>query len=300
MHAWKPPDLRGRVAVVTGASRGVGRGIAHELGFAGATVYVTGRSIDGTPTAQGPGTIDETARLVTEAGGKGVAVRCDHTVDGDVAILAERVRREQGHLDLLVNNVWGGYENYDPADFEAPFWEQPIGRWDRMMTAGLRAHYVASVRLVPLMLPQRRGLVVMTSAGDRGMLLGDVQYDLAKSSVERLALAMAFQLKHFDITCLAVEPGFTRTEKVVAATKDPAALQGTDSPRFVGRGIASLAADPAQMALSGTVVKAGELGLRYGFQDIDGHQPAPWTMPPSWSQHIAQHYAALAAKWPRG
>lgn len=143
-------DLSGRVAVVTGASRGVGRGIAVELGAAGATVYVTGRSVDDDRTENLPGTVDGTAEAVTAAGGAGIAVRCDHTDDEDVRLLFERVTSEQGRLDLLVNNAWGGYEQYDES-FDAPFWEQSIRRWDAMFDAGVRPAFTASRLAVPLL-----------------------------------------------------------------------------------------------------------------------------------------------------
>jgi len=147
------------VALVTGASRGAGRGIALELGEAGAIVYVTGRSVSGGPTTDNvPGTIDECAREITNRGGRGIAVRCDHTVDADVESLFARIRSDHGRLDILVNNVWGGYENSECRPLPlVPFWEQPLEQWDRMFTAGVRAHLVASRLAVPLMLPQRRG-----------------------------------------------------------------------------------------------------------------------------------------------
>src|SRR5436309_7480786 len=144
--------LRGRVAVVTGASRGVGRGIALALGEAGAVVYVTGRSEDGKTTEGLPGTIRETAEAVTQRGGQGIAVRCDHTADAEVEALFARVSREKGRLDLLVNNVWGGYEGHDWSRFGAPFWEQPVRHWSGMFEAGVRAHLVASRLAVPLLL----------------------------------------------------------------------------------------------------------------------------------------------------
>src|SRR5687768_12816181 len=154
------------VALVTGASRGAGRAIAAELGAAGATVYVTGRSVSGGPTTDNvPGTIDETARVVTEAGGHGIALRCDHTVDEDVESLFTRIRREHGRLDILINNVWGGYENSECRPLPlVPFWEQSPHQWHSMFTAGVRAHLMASRLAVPLMLPQRRGLIVSTTA----------------------------------------------------------------------------------------------------------------------------------------
>src|SRR5262249_22706969 len=156
-----------KIAVVTGASRGVGKGIALALGDAGATVYVTGRSDAGGTTEGLPGTIQETAKAVTERGGHRVAVRCDHKADGHVEALFARVKQEQGRLDLLVNNAWGGYEQYDWSRFTAPFWEQPLGHWAGMFECGVRAHLVASRLAVPLMIPGRRGLIIHTTAWDR-------------------------------------------------------------------------------------------------------------------------------------
>ena len=179
-------DLRGKIALVTGASRGIGRGIAQELGAAGATVYVTGRSVRGSATTENlGGDVDGAAALVTHSGGSGIPVRCDHTRDADVEALFERIRREQGRLDILVNNVWGGYERFGDADFVAPFWEQPMWRWDLMFDAGVRAHYAASRLAAPLMIPQRRGLIVNISSGDEGKYRGQVMYDAAKEAVDR-------------------------------------------------------------------------------------------------------------------
>ena len=160
------PTLQHVVALVTGASRGAGRGIALELGAAGATVYVTARSVSGGSTTDNvPGTVDECAREITSRGGRGIAVQCDHTIDSEVAAVFERIRAEQGRLDLLVNNVWGGYEDSQCRPLpRVPFWEQSFDHWDRMFTAGVRAHLVASRLAVPLMLPQRRGLIATTTA----------------------------------------------------------------------------------------------------------------------------------------
>ena len=164
--------LSGKVALVTGASRGAGRGIAQVLGEEGATVYVTGRSVrDGSVTEGRTGSIDQTAEMVTARGGVGIPVRCDHTVDAEVEALFEQIEQVQGRLDLLVNNVWGGYERYRDADFDAAFWQQPLWRWDRMFDAGVRAHYLASRLAAPLMIAQRSGLVVNTTFWDRGKCL---------------------------------------------------------------------------------------------------------------------------------
>ncbi len=272
--------LRDTVAVVTGASRGAGRGIALTLAEAGATVYVTGRSVRGTAdTAPDAGTVDETARQVTARGGSGIAVRCDHTVEADVVALFQRVGQEQGRLDLLVNNAWGGYEGYDET-FDAPFWEQPLTRWEGMFTAGVRAHLLSARLAVPLMLPQQRGLIINTTAWDRDLYLGSVLYDTAKAAVNRLAFGMAQDLRAHGIAALALAPGFMRTEKVLAAFgateqnwQTFERLQHTESPFYVGRAVAALAADPAIMDRTGHVLMVGDLARVYGFTDIDGRQP---------------------------
>ena len=193
-----------------GASRGVGRGIAVELGDAGATVYVTGRSVsDGTEGL--PGTVTETAELVTERGGEGIAVRCDHTVDADVEALFERIEREQGSLDPLVNNVWGGYEEYDET-FDDPFWAQPLDRWDAMFDAGVRARFTASRLAAPLLFESDRGLVVATSSGDGAKYRGSVPTDVAKTAVDRLGKATAHELREHGVAAVVVSPGFTDTD----------------------------------------------------------------------------------------
>src|SRR5688572_4015315 len=211
-------QLQELVALVTGASRGAGRGIALELGAAGATVYVTGRSVAAGPTTDNvPGTIDDTAREATARGGRGIAIRCDHTVDADVESLFARIGADRGKLDLLVNNVWGGYEHSECRPLPlVPFWEQSLHQWDGMLTAGVRAHLTASRLAVPLMLPQRRGLIVSTTANLAALpYLRNVFYDLAKNAVARMAWAMAQELREHDIAALAVAPGFMRTERVV-------------------------------------------------------------------------------------
>ena len=286
--------LNDLVALVTGASRGAGRAIARELGAAGATVYVTGRSVDGEPTTNGvPGTIDETARDVTRSGGCGIAVRCDHTLDTEVAELFCRIREEQGRLDMLVNNVWGGYE--DPACRPLPllpFWEQPLDQWDRMFAAGVRAHIVASRLAVPLMQPRKRGVIVSTTARlDVMPYMPSIFYDLAKYSVARLTWAMAQELRVHGIAALAVAPGFMRTERVVEAFRRAGMedrLDGpggpSETPAYLGRAIAALAADPRVIEKSGQVLEAGTLAREYGFTDIDGSQPPPFRVPAGPSQ----------------
>jgi NAD(P)-dependent dehydrogenase (short-subunit alcohol dehydrogenase family) len=283
--------LAGRVAVVTGASRGAGRGIALELGAAGATVIATGRSttrqpadsyrqllqMSGLPGV--PGTIDDTAREVTQLGGTGIAVRCDHTREDEVAALFERVRREHGRIDLLVNNAWGGHESFDGV-FDAPFWRHPLAHWDTMMDRGVRNHLLAARAAAPLLVEQARGLIVATTFWDRDRYLrGNLYYDLAKAAINRLAFALAEELRPHGVASLALSPGWMRTEFVLAGHKtdeahwqERPALAPTESPRYLGRAVAALAGDPDVMRKSGRVHRVADLAREYGFSDIDGRQ----------------------------
>jgi NAD(P)-dependent dehydrogenase (short-subunit alcohol dehydrogenase family) len=273
---WQAPDLTGAVAVVTGASRGVGRGIALALGDAGATVYVTGRSTRaGARTENLPGTVDDTADEVTKRGGTGIAVRCDHTSDADTAALFERVGEDRGgRLDLLVNNAWAGYERSDEVRFDAPFWDQPRWRYDAF-AGSLRAQYVASQHAARLMLPARKGLIVGISFTDGDTYLGQAAYDTAKFAADRLSKGMAADLRKHGIASVGLHPGFVRTERVEAAWSalgsGPAAV--VHSPEYVGRAIAHLLADPDLAERSGQLLAAGDLAAHYGFTDTDGRQP---------------------------
>jgi NAD(P)-dependent dehydrogenase (short-subunit alcohol dehydrogenase family) len=290
---WKPPRLEGRVAVVTGASRGAGLGIALALGEAGATVYVTGRSVRGEPAVDDlPGNIEDTAEQVTARGGRGIPVRCDHGVVREVEALFQRVRREQARLDVLVNNAWGGYEHYfgttfdDGVPFAAPFWRQSLRRWDGMFTAGVRAHLLASYFAVPIMLRRRRGLLVSTSAGDRDRYLGNLFYDLSKSAVARMVYGMGLELRGHGVAAVALLPGFMRTERVLRALGTDEArwqevpeLARSESTAYLGRAVASLAADPRAIDRSGRVLAVGDLAREYGFTDADGRQPPRFEIP---------------------
>jgi NAD(P)-dependent dehydrogenase (short-subunit alcohol dehydrogenase family) len=290
--------LRGRVAVVTGGSRGAGRGIALELGAAGATVYVTGRSTRAAPAdtygsilrESGmdavPGSIDDTADEVGRLGGTGIAVRCDHTREDEVRALFARVEAEQGRLDLLVNNAWGGHEAFSKASFGAPFWEQDLAQWDAMFDRGVRNHLVAGRIAAPLFIRQGRGLIVTTSYWDRGSYLrGNLFYDLAKAAMNRLAFGMAQELRPHGVASLAVVPGWMRTEFVLASRnadestwRDHPEFARTESPRYVGRAVAALAADPAVMAKSGGIHRVGDLAVEYGFTDVDGRVVPPFEL----------------------
>lgn len=269
--------LAGAVALVTGATRGVGLGIAQELGAAGATVYVTGRSTTGSPTTDDlPGTVEEAARQVTEAGGRGVGVCCDHTSEAEVAQLFSRLRKEQSRLDLLVNNVWGGYESYDGESFSNSFWEQPVELWDRMFTTGVRAHYLTSQPAVRWMLEVGGGRIFVISSGDRGRFLGNAPYDVAKAATNRLGYAMARELVLHGLPVVVLHPGFVATERVRAAWKDEHGI--TESPRYTGRAVVSLATDPDLLSRSGETFRVGDLASEYGFTDIDGRQLSAWAL----------------------
>jgi NAD(P)-dependent dehydrogenase (short-subunit alcohol dehydrogenase family) len=270
-------SLRETVAIVTGASRGLGKGIALALGEAGATVYVTGRSDEHGRTEDLPGTVRETADAVTERGGQGVAIHCDHTVDAEVEALIARVKQEQGRLDVLVNNVWGGYEHIEWARFGAPFWEQSIEQWSSMFESSVRAHIAATQLAVLLMLPNRGGLVVLTTAWDRDNYLGNLFYDLAKATVNRMAFGMAKELRSHNVAVVALAPGFVGTERVLAAFaqagRAPVALE---TPNYIGRAVVALAGDKGVLAKSGRVLTVAQLAVEYGFTDIDGRQLPPF------------------------
>jgi NAD(P)-dependent dehydrogenase (short-subunit alcohol dehydrogenase family) len=180
-------------------------------------------------------------------------------------------------------NVWDGYEQYDPETGELPLWEQPIWSWDKMFETGVRAHNTTSRAVVPLMLEAARLLIVNISAGDEGKFLGDVQYDVANAAIDRLGFALARKLKRYGITALTVHPGFTRTERMTASVSQ-ALLAQTHSPRFVRRAIVALVSDPDIMKRTGGAFKAGQLGLDYAFTDVDGSQPAPFSIPEGYGE----------------
>jgi NAD(P)-dependent dehydrogenase (short-subunit alcohol dehydrogenase family) len=281
---YEAPDLQGRVCLVTGATRGAGLAIATALGACSATVYVTGRTTRATGQTEGmPGTLEDAAEAVEAAGGSALPVRCDHTHDADVEALARRIDAGHGHLHLLVNNAWGGYEQHPGRGFTAPLQEQPPELWERMFTAGVRAQLMTARAAIPLLLGGeavgRPPLIVATTAWAFGSFLGNVYYDTAKAAINRLAFGIANELRESGVASVALTPGFMRTERVLAAhAADPFDLSGTESPAYLGRAVAALAADPGVMELSGDVLTVGELARRYGFTDLDGSQPAPFRL----------------------
>lgn len=261
-------DLKGKVAVVTGASRGVGKGVAEGLAEAGATVYITGRSESASspPTQR---TIQATAARVDQLGGKGIAVRVDHNNDGEVRELFERVRTEQGRLDVLVNNV---YKIPDPPVWGGGFWEHPVSLWDDQCGVGLRGYYVASVFAAPLMVAQSGGLIVnISSRGGDGYVFS-TSYGVGKAAVDRMAQDMAYELKEYNVSALSLRPSSVKTEFIMDSHASGAAnidFATAQSPRFSGRCVAALAMDPDVMEKSGGVFRVSDLAVEYRFTDPD-------------------------------
>lgn len=271
-------SLSGKVAVVTGGSRGVGKGIALGLGEGSATVYVTGRTAqEGTDIEKQGGTVFSTAKEVTDVGGKGIAVQCDHREDAQVEALFRRVMEEHGRLDILVNNAWGGYEQMEhdgQFTWLNPFWEQPIWRWDAMFDGGVRAAYVAGAHAARQMVEQGNGLIVNISFWAAQKYIANVAYGAAKAAVDKMTADMAHEVEKFNIAVLSLYPGLVRTESVLRAA-EYFDLSNSESPQFTGRVIAALANDPHLMSRTGKVWVGAALAREYGIQDIDGKQPRP-------------------------
>ena len=288
--------LSDKVAVVTGASRGAGRAIAAVLGEAGTTVYVTGRTTRGSSAVDNlPGTIEDAAEEVTSRGGRGIPIRCDHTLDAEVAALFDRVRTDVGRLDVLVNNAWGGYEGYTMGIPMKPFWEQPREQWQSMFVAGLRAQLVTAQLAAPLMINTStlplplgegrgegacRSLMISTTAWAYDEYLRNLYYDVSKAAVIRMIRGMAHDLKPHGVAAIALAPGFMRTERILAAhAAHPFDLSWTESPEYLGRCVRALAEDMDVMRHTGQVLTVGDLAPVYNFTDPDGRQPAAFRMP---------------------
>lgn len=276
------PPLADKIALVTGATRGAGRGIACMLGEAGAKVYCTGRSTRAAPASPArPETIEETAEMVTARGGKGIAHRCDHTQSHEVRALIERIRAEQGRLDILVNNIWWGT---DDVEWGKPFWKLSLEQGLLMQQRGVHTHLITSYHAVPLLIEHRGGLIVEITDGDNFGYRGDLFVDLAKISVIRLAYAQAVELRKHGITALALTPGYMRSEAILdhwgvteanwqeGAKKDPHFIN-SETPFLVGRAVAALAADRKVAKKSGRVYASWDLAREYGFTDVDGRTP---------------------------
>ena len=282
--------LAGKVALVAGATRGAGRGTAVALGEAGATVYCTGRSTrERRSEYDRPETIEETAELVTAAGGTGIAVAVDHLEPDQVRELARRIDAEQGRLDVLVNDIWGGERLFE---WNAPVWEHDLANGLRLLRLALDTHLVTSHFALPLLIRQPGGLVVEMTDGTReyndSRYRNSVFYDLAKTAVIRLAFAQSVELAPHGCTALALTPGWLRSEMMLenfgvteANWRDAAAVSPhfaaiSESPRFVGRAVAALAADPELQRRNGGSFSSGGLAQEYGFTDVDGSRPDCW------------------------
>jgi dehydrogenase/reductase SDR family member 1 len=252
-----PGSLAGTVALVTGASRGIGKGVALGLGEAGATVYVTARTAP---------QLEATAREVTREGGKGIAAPCDHRNDAQVRAVFRRIEAEQGRLDLLVNNL-----ATDGSLDRVPFWKLPLVAWDEH-AAVLRGQYAASFFAAPLMISQRSGLIVFISSSGSVNYFFNVPYHAVKAAVDKLAADMAHELQPHGVTVLSLWPGLTTTEQVLAAS-DRHDLSRAATPQFTGRAVARLAADPGIGNRSGRALRVIDLAHEYGFTDLDGSLP---------------------------
>jgi NAD(P)-dependent dehydrogenase (short-subunit alcohol dehydrogenase family) len=281
-------QLTGKVALVAGATRGAGRGTAVALGEAGATVYCTGRSTrERRSEYDRPETIEETAELVTEAGGLGIAGAVDHLEPGQVEALVKRIDEESGRLDLLVNDIWGGERLFE---WETPVWEHDLENGLRILRLGIDTHLITSHFALPLLTREPGGLVVEMTDGTReyndANYRNSTFYDLAKSAVIRLAFAQANELAPHGCAAVALTPGWLRSEMMLdtfGVTEDnwreaaqPHFAAISESPRFVGRAVASLAADPDLRRRNGGSFSSGGLAREYGFTDIDGSQPDCW------------------------
>ncbi|NUR84402.1 MAG: SDR family NAD(P)-dependent oxidoreductase [Nonomuraea sp.] len=278
----------GVIAVVAGATRGTGRGIAVALGAAGATVYCAGRSTRGRPSEMNrPETIEETAELVTAAGGTGVPVRTDFLDPAQAEELAVRVGREQGRLDVLVNDVWGGDHLWQ---WDTPVWKHDLDDGLRLLRLAIDTHLVSARHLLPLLIGHEGGLAVEVTDGtwsfNETRYRDNVYYDLAKMSVNRLAFAWSRELDPYGGTGVAVTPGFLRSEAMLerfGVTEDTwreaeadSAWMVSETPAYAGRGVAALAADPGRRRWSGRSVTSGELADAYGITDADGSRPQVW------------------------
>jgi NAD(P)-dependent dehydrogenase (short-subunit alcohol dehydrogenase family) len=283
-------DLNGKIALVAGGTRGASRAIAVELGRAGAFVYVTGRS-SGKQRSEvdRPETIEQTVELIGQAGGKGVAIKVDHLDPEQVRALAKRVEEEQGHLDVLVDGIWGGDDN---IGWGKPVWEHELEQTLRMIRLGIDAHLITSHFLLPLLIRKPGGLLVEMTDGTaeynaryrKGASLG---FYLAKAASHPMVIGEAFQLQDYDCTAVAVTPGWLRSEAMLEhfgvteenwrdALKNVPYFAISESPTFVGRTVTALAADPEKQRFSGKTLNSGELAQIYEIDDVDGSRPDGW------------------------
>jgi NAD(P)-dependent dehydrogenase (short-subunit alcohol dehydrogenase family) len=292
---WSPPDLKGKVALVAGATRGAGRGIAVALGQCGATVWCSGRSVKGAVATPGrPETIDETAALVTAAGGHGVAAQCDHTDAAQVGGLRRRIENAFGRLDVLVNDVWGGDAL---VNWGEPFWENDLGNVTTLLDRAVKSHVITAHTMAPMLLETKGTVFEVTDGTEEHNreYRGNLHYDLVKTTVNRLMFGMAHDLRPHGVAALGITPGFLRSEAMLAhfgvsegrwrdaVAKDPF-FAASETPAYVGRAVATLAAAPDRMARSGKVWGSWQVAEEAGFTDVDGRRP-----------HLDRDFAAIRA-----
>ena len=285
--------LQGKVALVAGGTRGAGRGIAVELGAAGATVYVTGRTTRAQQSEYArPETIEETAEMVTANGGRGIAVQVDHLIADDVRRLVERIRAEQGRLDILVNDIWGGEKLFE---WDKPVWEHDLENGLRMLRLAIDTHLITAHHALPLLIERPGGLLVEITDGTAAYNAEHYRqspfYDLAKIAVNRMAWAHAKDLAKHGATSVSLTPGWMRSEMMLEiygvaeenwrdATAEVPHFVISETPRFVGRAVAALAADPDRPRWNGQSLSSGGLAQVYGFTDLDGSRPDAWRYVP--------------------
>lgn len=265
-------SLKGKVALVTGASRGIGKGIALGLGEAGCTVYVTARTVRNGKSDR-PGSITATAEEIQALGGVGIPIKCDHRFDSQVESAFRQVATERQRLDILVNNATLYSLEYGPRE-DLPFWELPVEEWDMMHAVGLRSHYVASRLAAGTMTRQRSGLIVNVSSIGATKYTGNVSYSVVKAGVDMLTVGAAEELRKYNVAVVSLWPRLTRTEGVLAHPELFADLSKSWSPIFNGRAVAALATDPMIMEKSGHAFQAPLLAKEYDFADVDGKRPA--------------------------
>ncbi|HZP49124.1 MAG TPA: SDR family NAD(P)-dependent oxidoreductase [Vicinamibacterales bacterium] len=307
-----PTPLSGQIALVAGATRGAGRGIARALGEAGAFVYCTGRSVRGQPSPYGrPETIDETADMINAAGGGALAVRVDHAVESEVASLVERIVAERGRIDVLVNSIAGE----DPRMQQwGAFWKANLEHADGVLRNGLVSHIITAKHVAPVMIQARRGLIVEVTESDVLSAGGNPLTQTIKLALKGLALNMAPELYPHGVAAVAVTPGFLRSESMLehhkvteanwrdAGQQDPNFLE-SETPLFVGRGVAALAQDPNVLAKTGQLLCSWELAREYGFTDVDGRRPdwgalqIDWTGMPPWLMETFRTGTRVQLEW---
>lgn len=274
-------DLENKIALVTGASRGIGKGIAIALARNGATVYITGRTVsNNNKRTTLSGTINQTKEEIKLIGGKCIAIPCDHTIDNEVIDVFNQIFKTHNRIDILVNSAWGGYEYFnDGSEFwlEKGFWESPMSRWDKMFSSGVRAAYFASSQAAQIMTKQNSGIIFNLSFWAAKRHDKGVAYCTSKAATDKMTEAMAYELQKYGIPVICLYPGIVRTEAVLK-NKDYFDLSNSESPEFIGHVISKISSDEKAIEKSGKILIAANEAIAYGIKDIDGKQPKPLTI----------------------